>query len=83
MQSLQTLFRIILLAFLIGATGCFAQTIPKPTNPAVYFKASYIKDVLQRATAWQLAHPNHSPTDWTNGAFYAAFLPPTKLPNRP
>ncbi|OGX89698.1 hypothetical protein BEN49_24720 [Hymenobacter coccineus] len=26
---------------------------------------------MLRVTRWQLAHPRHAPTDWTNGAFYA------------
>lgn len=74
MQTLPTLFRITLFAFVSSCAGSFGQsasTKPEPANTAAYFKASYIKDVLQKATAWQLAHPKHSPTDWTNGAFYA------------
>lgn len=35
------------------------------------FSPKYIKSVLIKAAKWQLQHPKHSPTDWTNGAFYA------------
>lgn len=35
------------------------------------FSPEYIKTALLKATRWQLEHPKHSPTDWTNGAFYA------------
>ena len=38
------------------------------------FSKKYIKDVVKRATTWQLAHPKHDPKDWTNGAFYAGVV---------
>lgn len=40
-------------------------------NDARFFKKSYIKKSMVKATEWQLAHPKHAQTDWTNGAFYA------------
>ncbi|WP_232541179.1 glycoside hydrolase family 88/105 protein [Spirosoma endbachense] len=38
------------------------------------FSPKYIKEVLLKTTQWQLQHPKHSPTDWTNGAFYAGIF---------
>jgi len=35
------------------------------------FSPAYIKQAMTSAARWQLAHPNHPATDWTNGAFYA------------
>lgn len=74
MQTLQILSRVVLFACIISSASSFGQnapTKPESANTAAYFKVSYIKDVLQKVTAWQLAYPSHSPTDWTNGAFYA------------
>src|SRR6187401_1443441 len=38
------------------------------------FKKDYIKSTMLKVTAWQLNNPKHSPTDWTNGAFYAGVV---------
>ena len=46
-----------------------AQSLSK-ADQAV-FKPKYIKKQLLSATKWQLAHPKHKLTDWTNGAFYS------------
>ena len=35
------------------------------------FKPKFIKKQLVKAARWQLAHPKHPVTDWTNGAFYS------------
>ncbi|HEY2846538.1 MAG TPA: glycoside hydrolase family 88 protein [Pyrinomonadaceae bacterium] len=35
------------------------------------FKPKDIKTRMLLVAEWQLAHPNHPLTDWTNGAFYA------------
>ncbi len=35
------------------------------------FKKSHIKKTMTTALDWQLKHPKHELTDWTNGAFYA------------
>ncbi|MGI4738906.1 MAG: glycoside hydrolase family 88/105 protein [Janthinobacterium lividum] len=35
------------------------------------FQPAYIKEMLLKTARWQLAHPRHAPTDWTNGAFYS------------
>jgi rhamnogalacturonyl hydrolase YesR len=35
------------------------------------FKPRFIKKQLLKAARWQLAHPKHALTDWTNGAFYS------------
>jgi rhamnogalacturonan acetylesterase len=34
------------------------------------FDTQYIKNTMIKAVNWQLTHPLHAPTDWTNGAFY-------------
>ena len=49
------------------------KTHQKPRNGVrdEVFSPEYIKTALLKATKWQLEHPKHSPTDWTNGAFYA------------
>ncbi len=54
-------------------TAAVAQPLPtqSATASAAVFKPRYIKSTLLRAARWQLAHPKHPPTDWTNGAFYA------------
>lgn len=38
------------------------------------FNPRSIKKSMQLVTDWQLNHPKHAPTDWTNGAFYAGVL---------
>ncbi len=38
------------------------------------FKRDYIKSTMMKVTGWQLNNPNHAPTDWTNGAFYAGVV---------
>lgn len=49
---------------LLAATSSFAQS-------ADIFKRKAIEARMLRVAKWQLANPNHEPTDWTNGAFYA------------
>ena len=41
---------------------------------AKYFEAKYIKQVMNKAAEWQVAHPKHRQDDWTNGAFYAGMF---------
>jgi len=38
------------------------------------FNRNYIKATMLKVTDWQLKHPKHTPTDWTNGAFYAGVV---------
>jgi rhamnogalacturonyl hydrolase YesR len=40
-------------------------------NTKKFFDRKYIESTMELVTKWQLAHPNHEPRDWTNGAFYA------------
>ncbi|MDB5234820.1 MAG: hypothetical protein JWR44_1813 [Hymenobacter sp.] len=58
---------------LIGfeASARFEEKPPAVGATSDVFKTRYIKRTMLRVTRWQLAHPRHSPTDWTNGAFYA------------
>ncbi|MFC2121715.1 glycoside hydrolase family 88 protein [Bacteroidota bacterium] len=34
------------------------------------FNKRHIKKTMRKAANWQLDHPKHELTDWTNGAFY-------------
>lgn len=38
------------------------------------FSSRYIKEAMLKVTTWQLNNPQHAPTDWTNGAFYAGVV---------
>ena len=38
------------------------------------FDKNYITKTMIKVTDWQLKHPLHSPTDWTNGAFYTGVM---------
>ena len=38
------------------------------------FDGKYIKQVMNKAAEWQIAHPKHAQDDWTNGAFYAGMF---------
>jgi unsaturated rhamnogalacturonyl hydrolase len=58
----------LLLAAGLVPTG-YAQSAPD-IDKAV-FRPKFIKQQLLKVTAWQLAHPKHQLTDWTNGAFYS------------
>lgn len=41
-----------------------------PVDPPI-FSPDYIKTTMKKVVDWQLKHPKHKPTDWTNGAFYS------------
>lgn len=38
------------------------------------FSPKVIKQRMEDVTRWQLSHPKHKDTDWTNGAFYAGVV---------
>ncbi len=63
-----------MLSLVLGSahlTGA-ATELPAPkVADKRFFQPKFIKQQLLKATQWQLAHPKHSGTDWTNGAFYA------------
>ncbi|UOG75189.1 glycoside hydrolase family 88 protein [Hymenobacter tibetensis] len=63
------LFSCLLLAGILGTGSAHAQALSKADQQV--FKPKFIKQQLLKATRWQLAHPKHKVTDWTNGAFYA------------
>ena len=46
-----------------------AQSVAKADREA--FKPRFIRQLLLKAAQWQLAHPKHEATNWTNGAFYS------------
>lgn len=52
--------------FMALALSVFSQTENDKS-----FDKDYIKQIVRKATDWQLQHPKHNPKDWTNGAFYA------------
>ncbi|KAB7730410.1 glycoside hydrolase family 88 protein [Rudanella paleaurantiibacter] len=56
---------------LAGLITLVSPTVSAQTATPNVFDRAYIHDVMIRATDWQLAHPKHKLTDWTNGAFYA------------
>jgi rhamnogalacturonyl hydrolase YesR len=56
---------------LLGVLLLTSQLAGAQVYGADEFKPAYIKAQLLKATQWQLAHPRHDPTDWTNGAFYS------------
>ena len=58
----------LLLALCLNPAA-YAQRLAK--SEAAVFKPRFIKKQLLKATQWQLAHPRHKATDWTNGAFYS------------
>ena len=58
----------LLLVLGLGQSG-HAQALAK--SDQAFFKPRFIKKQLLNATRWQLAHPKHKVTDWTNGAFYS------------
>src|SRR4051812_24402979 len=74
-------FIFILLSF---AGFAFPGWVKHPRNhqsdyntlylPPKIFRASHIKSTMLKVVDWQLKHPNHAPTDWTNGAFYAGVV---------
>nr|WP_254245044.1 glycoside hydrolase family 88 protein [Hymenobacter sp. BRD67] len=67
LSSFQTMW---LLGTLLLTAGFSARAQPGPAGPAL-LRPTYIKSQLLKAAQWQLAHPRHPATDWTNGAFYA------------
>jgi rhamnogalacturonyl hydrolase YesR len=57
---------------LIFFSICFVLTLScfgKATDKS--FKSAEIKKLMLNAAYWQLEHPQHELTDWTNGTFYA------------
>ncbi|WP_082116299.1 glycoside hydrolase family 88/105 protein [Hymenobacter terrenus] len=58
----------LLLAVSLGHAS-HAQTVAAADKSV--FEPKFIKQQLLKTARWQLAHPKHPPTDWTNGAFYS------------
>lgn len=65
-----SVFSLRLLAGLLLTLVSLSALAPPPD----VFDPATIKSTMQRVTLWQLAHPKHTPTDWTNGAFYAGVV---------
>lgn len=66
--SFKTFFASLMMLF-AAHTMSFAQH----ENSDV-FNRNNIKSRMLKVTEWQLNNPKHSPTDWTNGAFYAGVV---------
>ena len=56
---------MLLTAVILLQTGCATSKKDE------IFQEAYIKDLLNKVTAWQLKNPKHVLCDWTNGALYA------------
>ncbi len=64
-----SLFRAALPGLLLALT--LPLRSPAQAADKALFQPAYIKEMLLKTARWQLAHPRHAPTDWTNGAFYS------------
>jgi len=53
---------------------CFFSSSCTTNKSDKLFKKSYIKETMLKAAKWQLEHPKHELTKWTNGAFYAGIM---------
>lgn len=57
---------------LLLSLGCASErAATKAGASQKIFEPKYIKKRLLQVTKWQLQHPRHKLTDWTNAAFYA------------
>jgi unsaturated rhamnogalacturonyl hydrolase len=56
---------------LLGPSFGLSASAQSAPAEVAYFKPKFIKAQLLKTTRWQLAHPRHQVTDWTNGAFYS------------
>lgn len=67
---------LLLLPILTGSLHCARKPISSSDAAGTeqVFSPRYIKKTMERVTDWQLKHPLHAPTDWTNGAFYAGVV---------
>lgn len=64
MTTLRQGVLVLICGFFILLTGAISA------DPNV-FSPDYIKTMMKKTVDWQLKHPKHKPTDWTNGAFYS------------
>ncbi len=55
----------------LTAVGLFISLTAFTAADPNVFSPDYIKSTMLKAVDWQLKHPKHKTTDWTNGAFYA------------
>ncbi len=67
------MYRIIFflaIAFLFSTCQTTRYSVHTKKNSNI-FGEDYIKNTMEKVTAWQLANPKHKLTAWHNGAFYA------------
>src|SRR5262245_28756965 len=60
-------FNCLLILSLFSAVCVQAQ------DPNLFARKT-IKERMLKVAEWQLAHPNHKPYEWHNGAFYAGIF---------
>lgn len=78
-KSIDKRIVLLILPFLLLFLQCSHKPLSGSANNgdpkrATIFKPAYIKATMKKVTNWQLNHPKHAPTDWTNGAFYAGVV---------
>jgi unsaturated rhamnogalacturonyl hydrolase len=65
---------VLLIPVILLFSHCSRKPVSASTDNSEVFNSRYIKKTMERVTDWQLSHPKHAPTDWTNGAFYAGVV---------
>src|SRR6186713_2807013 len=65
---------VMVIAVLVMSLHCSHKPVNKSSDDSGTFNPRYIKKTMQLVTDWQLKNPKHTPTDWTNGAFYAGVV---------
>jgi rhamnogalacturonyl hydrolase YesR len=52
----------------------FTLFLPHHLQARPFCSSCSIEAVMKKVADWQLANPNHAPTDWTNGALYTGIM---------
>lgn len=77
MMSITWIIPVLITSFHCSQKPISSSAAQRDTTAVIageVFKPRYIKKTMQLVTDWQLKHPKHTPTDWTNGAFYAGVV---------
>ncbi len=69
-MNMKIFFPVLLLVL----SACTSGSKGRTDGESKYFEKKYIKEVMNKAAEWQIAHPKHRQDDWTNGAFYAGMF---------
>jgi len=62
------------LSGLLLSAALLSCSVKQQEGDALYLDGKYIKQVMNKVAAWQVAHPKHQQYEWTNGAFYAGMF---------